>query len=294
MADRDWPLAARLGVLLASPVVSATVVGRGFTNNARWLVGLEDGRTVFVKQAADLVTADWLRREHHAYEHLHGPWLPRMLAWQDSAQPVLVLEDLSACSWPPPWSDAGIAAVQGALADISAAPPPPGLRRAIDSNYAEGGWPEVARDPSPFLSLGLCSERWLRQALSRLLSAADFRQLDGAALCHLDVRSDNVCLRDGQAILVDWNLAAIGNPEFDLAFWLPSLRVEGGPRPAEIAQVNPGVVAIVAGFFASRAGLPTIPAAPDVRKIQRLQLAVALPWTVEALDLPALDPAPGA
>jgi hypothetical protein len=96
----DGALSAQLGVLLGSPVVSATAVDRGFTNNARWLVGLGDGRTAFVKQAVDLATADWLRLEHHAYEHLHGPWLPRLLAWQDSTRPILVLEDLSACSWP--------------------------------------------------------------------------------------------------------------------------------------------------------------------------------------------------
>jgi hypothetical protein len=289
MADRDGSLATRLGVLLGSPVASAAAVTRGFTNNARWLIRLGDGRTVFVKQAVDPMTAGWLRLEHHTYEHLHGPWLPRMLAWQDGAEPLLVLEDLSSCHWPPPWPKEGITAVRCALAEISAHPPPPGLRRITDSNYAEGGWPQVARDPSPFLSLGLCSSRWLTQALPRLLSAADFGQLDGHALCHLDVRSDNVCLRGKQAVLVDWNLAAVGNPEFDLAFWLPSLHAEGGPKPAEVTQVNPGIVAIVAGFFASRAGLPVIPAAPDVRRIQRLQLAAALPWAAEALDLPALD-----
>jgi Phosphotransferase enzyme family len=293
MADRDGPFAVELGLLLGSPVVSATAVRRGFTNNARWLVGLGDGRTVFVKQAVDPITADWLRVEHRVYEQLQGPWLPDMLAWQDGARTVLVLEDLSTCLWPPPWPEAGISAVRAALADISAHPPPPGLRRAVDSNYAEGGWPEVALDPAPFLNLGLCSEPWLARALPRLLTAADFRLLDGAALCHLDVRSDNVCLRNGHAILVDWNLAAVGNPEFDLAFWLPSLHAEGGPPPAEVADVTPGIVAIVAGFFASRAGLPTIPAAPDVRQIQRLQLTVALPWAVQALGLPTLDPSGG-
>jgi hypothetical protein len=60
---------------------------------------------------------------------------------------------------------------------MSGHPPPPGLRRAIDSNYAKGGWPEVARDASPFLRLGLRSEHWLEQALPRLLSACT-----GAAL----------------------------------------------------------------------------------------------------------------
>jgi aminoglycoside phosphotransferase (APT) family kinase protein len=42
------------------------------------------------------------------------------------------------------------------------------------------------------------------------------------------VRSDNICIGDGGATLVDWNWASVGNPRVDLAFWLPSLHFEGG------------------------------------------------------------------
>jgi hypothetical protein len=38
--------------------------------------------------------------------------------------------------------------------------------------------------------------------------------------------------------------------------------------------------------FAARAGLPTIPAPPRVRDIQRLQLTTALPWAARTLGLP--------
>jgi aminoglycoside phosphotransferase (APT) family kinase protein len=90
--------------------------------------------------------------------------------------------------------------------------------------------------------------------------------------------------------MVDWNLAAVGNPQFDLAFWLPSLHLEGGPAPQVVADIAPGVAALVAGFFASRAGLPAIPHAPRVRRFQAEQLAVALQWVVDILNLPPLDP----
>ncbi len=167
---------------------------------------------------------------------------------------------------------------------------PPGLGRAVDTDVAQGGWPEVARDPAPFLRLRLCSQRWLDEALRSLLSAADPALLDGDALCHLDVRSDNLCFRpDGQALLIDWDCAAAGNPEFDFAFWLPSLHLEGGPAPETDANVTPGFVALVAGFFASRAGLPNIPIAPAVRSIQQRQLAVALPWAASVLQLSSPD-----
>jgi thiamine kinase-like enzyme len=51
-------------------------------------------------------------------------------------------------------------------------------------------------------------------------------------LLHFDVRSDNLCFRDGRALLIDWNLACIGNPVVDVAAWLPSLHAEGVRPPS--------------------------------------------------------------
>jgi hypothetical protein len=243
-----------------------------------------DGRSAFVKQAADGVTAGWLRQEHLVYRGLVGELGPQLLGWDDDVLPMLVLEDLSGCGWPPPWDPGRVAAVRRALVELSRRPPVSGLPRAAETGCS-GGWTEVAADPAPLLSLGLCSPDWLDRALPSLLAAAAPDLLDGDAVVHLDVRSDNVCFRRGRALLVDWNLAAVGNPEFDLAFWLPSLRAEGGPEPEQVAHVAPGIVALVAGFFAARAGLPVIPHAPRVRAVQRTQLAVALPWAARAIGL---------
>lgn len=278
--------AERAGRLLGSEVVAAAAVARGYSNNERWLVELADGRSAFVKRAVDGPTRDWLRREQRAYAHLDGPWRPAVLGWEDGDEPMLVLEDLSGCTWPPPWTPERVTAVLAALEEVAAHAPPPDLPRAVEGDITADGWPEVARDPAPLLGLGLCSEEWLADALPSLLAAADPRLADGDRLCHLDVRSDNLCFRDGQAVLVDWNHAAAGNPEFDVGFWLPSLRAEGGPEPADVAAIDPGVVALVAGFFASRAGLPVIPQAPRVREIQTIQLEIALPWVASVLALP--------
>jgi hypothetical protein len=272
--------------LLGSVVVHARPVRGGYTPAARWVVRLSDGRSAFVKQALHESIVARLRREHEIYSHLSGSWLPEVLGFEDGPWPMLILEDLSSCHWPPPWSTGQVDAVRATLSALAAHPVPPGVRRAIDTGIVEGGWPEVARDPQPFLSLGLCSTRWLEDALPTLLEAADPALLDGRALCHLDVRSDNLCFRsDGQAVLIDWDCAAVGNPEFDLAFWLPSLSLEGGPAPQSFGVITPGVVALVAGFFASDAGLPNIPHAPGVRGIQLRQLEVALPWAASALGL---------
>lgn len=152
------------------------------------------------------------------------------------------------------------------------------------------GWSDVAADPAAFLSLRLCSSGWLEDALPELIRAEGSFRLEGDSFVHVDVRSDNLCLRGDGAILIDWNQACVGNPEFDLAFWAPSLRSEGGPDPETLLGPGAGpAAAFVSGFFACRAGLPPIPRAPRVREVQTTQLRTALPWAVRALDLSPLD-----
>ena len=117
--------------------------------------------------------------------------------------------------------------------------------------------------------------------------AADACRLDGDQLLHLDVRSDNICFRaDGSAVLVDWNLAVVGNARLDVAFWLPTLVAEGGPTPETILPDAGLESAFVSGFFAARAGQPPIPGAPAIRPLQLEQLRHALPWACRALGLP--------
>ncbi|RKT53839.1 phosphotransferase [Saccharothrix australiensis] len=281
----------RVRRIVGSGVVDAhRVSDRGYAPNMRWVVRTEDGRSVFVKYATDRQTASWLRAEHAVYRRLRGKFFPQLLGWDDDGEsPVLVLEDLSDAVWPPPWTPDAVDAVLAALEELHGGPTPAGLGALDATQYAEDGWPEVARRPEPLLSLGLCTAAWLDRALPVLVAAASLDALAGDATLHLDVRSDNLCLRDGRAVLFDWNHAAVGNPQFDIAFWLPSLRAEGGPEPEEVADLDPAMSAHVSGFFAARAGLPVIPTAPGVRAIQLVQLRTALPWAARALDLPPLD-----
>jgi len=150
----------------------------------------------------------------------------------------------------------------------------------------------VEADAAPFLSLGLCSQAWLENALPTLRHIAEAAPFAGDALIHLDVRSDNICLRGQRALLVDWNQACLANPDVDIAVWLPSLRAERGPQPWELLPGQPGLAAWVAGFFAARAGLPPPSTAdPSVRALRLAQLEVALPWAARELELPPLHSA---
>jgi Phosphotransferase enzyme family len=203
-----------------------------------------------------------------------------------------VLEDLSDAVWPPPWSPELVDGVLATLEQVAAARPPAGLPRLETlREVLASGWRTIAHDAAPFLSIGLCSRDWLGRVLPALIAASDAAVLEGDALVHVDVRSDNLCVRGGRTILVDWNQAAVGNPLFDVVEWLPSLALEGGPSPGQILAPPEGVelASLLAGFWACRAGLPPPPTAPLVRELQRGQVEVLLPWLAESLVLPPPD-----
>jgi Phosphotransferase enzyme family len=282
-------LSDRTAAVLGRQPVRVTPVAGGYTQAERVVAELPGGGRAFVKIAVDELTAGWLRAEHAVYSSVQGSFIPELLGWDDDGErPALALEDLSGEHWPPPWPEGSVASVLRALDELHATPPPPGLPRLVDlERIVAHGWTVVAADPAPFLSLGLCRAEWLEAALPRLCEAEEQAPFDGDAFLHLDVRSDNTCLRDGKALLVDWNQACLGNPDVDVAVWLPSLRAEGGPQPWQVLPDAGAFAAWLAGFFAARAGLPPPPTAdPSVRALQRAQLEVALAWTVRELDLP--------
>ncbi|MBC8101309.1 MAG: aminoglycoside phosphotransferase family protein [Cytophagales bacterium] len=280
--------------ILGKRVVRATPIGGGYTPARRLRIALEDGNRVFVKAATTDHTARWLRIEARVYDALAGSaFLAERLAWHDdSDEPFLVLEDLSESHWPPPWNPGQVESTLAALASVreSRHRIPFALERIEDDRANFASWHRVATEPSPFLSLGLCSRAWLEAALPPLIAAEAVAPLAGEDLLHLDVRSDNVCFRpgSGEAVLVDWNWVCIGNRDLDIAGWLSSLHSETGILPETLLPGGGGFAALLSGFWAYRAGTPPPPGAPRVREVQKRQLQSALPWAVRALDLPPL------
>jgi hypothetical protein len=257
---------------------------RGYALAFHAIATFEDGSKAFVKAGAEDVTSGFLRDELRVYLALEGPFMPRILGYDDGDPPLLVLEDLSGARWPPPWDQGAITEVRAALEALWTTEPPPGIPSVLeDAEQLIGGWAEVERKPVPFLSLGIRSPEWLAEWLPRLRAVAEAAPIDGEALLHLDVRSDNICLTERGAVLVDWNFVHRGNPDLDLAAWAPSLRLEGGPEPEQLLPGAGGLAAVLAGFFAARAGLPAPPTAPKVREIQRAQLEVSLEWAEREL-----------
>ena len=283
---RSSPLLDRIEQIMGMRPVASRPVEGGYSLAGRWLVRFMDGRSAFAKVGATAETAVQLRREYHFYARVAAGFMPALLGWEDGNEPILLLENLSGAFWPPPWSRERVDAVLRTLATVSTTPPPPGLPALASSRGRLVSWTEVADDPTPFLSLRLCSAAWLEAALPSLLAADAAAKLEGDGLVHLDVRSDNLCFADDRVVLVDWNLACRGNPRVDVAAWLPSLAAEGGPDPMTIMPDEPALAALICGFFAARAGLPPPEGAPRVRGVQLSQLKRALPWATASLRLP--------
>lgn len=262
----------------------------GYTPTARYAVA-DDNRSAFVKVATTPVTVSQINREIVAYAGISGRFVPRLLgADPDPDQPILIIEDLSEAVWPPPWTEAVLRQVLDAIAEMHATPS--NLARGGLLEGRDAGWPTVAENPEPFLSLGLVTPAWLDRALPTLIAAEQASQLTGDALTHLDLRSDNLCLTADGVKFIDWAEACRSAPDVDLGFFLPSLAYEQGPLPETILPGRPELAALVSGFFAARAGLPTIPNAPFVRRVQREQLSTALPWAIRALGLPPPSQSP--
>lgn len=260
------------GLIGAEAEAWARVVRAGYSLNEHWTANFADGTSAFLKLARIDPSPQWLRDEAAILSTVQGRSAPRFIAFEDGTEPLLVLEDLMPARWPPPWHEGDVEAVLAALAEVAQARADVPLLEDVDLN----GWRAVAADPEPFLSTDLRDAAWLERMLPTLLAATEAAPLAGDSLLHCDVRSDNLCVKDGHVVLVDWNHARLGNARFDIAFWLPSLVLERGPKPQRFGVDD--LAPVVAGFFAARAGLPRPAGAPRVREFQRAQAAVALDW----------------
>jgi hypothetical protein len=224
------------------------------------------------------------------YAALRADWLAKMLAWQDDGrQPILLLEDLSDTAWPPPWNEPFVRHVLETLAEVRRARVSLPLLKLVTQRDALMRWRQIAKDPRGFLSLGLCSPTWLERALPRLIAAEAEAELDGNDLLHCDLKSGNICFRNGRCILIDWNWACRGNGLVDVADWLPHLRAEGGPDPETVWTGLGGLGALLIGYNAHRASQPAPPEASGVRQLQLAKVCSGLPWICRELDLPDPD-----
>lgn len=264
------------------------VMQGGWTIARRGVFEVEGGETVFAKMGDVPDTVAAIRAECEVYPLLSGPFVPRLL-YADPGVPILILEDLSAATWPPPWTPSLLSGLERLFAELAATVADPRLPTLTGRLREWGAWERIAADPTPLLASGVVSPAWLDRHLAALLDAERSASTEGDRLLHLDVRSDNLCFRGDRPLLVDWNHAVRGNPRWDRLLMLQTIQLEGGPRAEVLApDADPAVVTWLAGFFAARVGLPPPEGAPGVRAFQKAQLDVVLPWACRLLDIPPI------
>lgn len=276
--------------LASAPVVEWRPIVGGYSSNRRWLVTLNEGQSLFAKEAVNDDTRRWLDLERRMYEAVTADFMPRYFGWDTSgAYPVLFIEDLSEAEWPPPWTDQKVDEVKATIAEINGTPAPEFVESLAAEKERYSGWYEVVQSPDGFASLGVAGRDWIDAHLTLLAEAERTAEWEGSDLLHLDIRSDNLCFLGPTVKVVDWNLARVGNGAYDLLFWLPSLNLEGGPAPWDVTVEEPELIAAIAGFFARQAPQADPWEGSTVRQFQRQQLEVALPWACKALGIPEPD-----
>jgi hypothetical protein len=279
----------RVERLLGSRPVAWHHRAGGWTTNERWSLDLADGRRAFAKMAPVSDMAGFLRQEHANLTRFEADFGCAVLGWDDHPErPLLMLEDLRDGRWPPPWEPGDVERVRTTLEAIWSLPAadlPPADRQSDMFR----GWSKIAANPGGFLSLGLATRDWLEACVERLVEVERSIVYAGDDFIHMDVRSDNICFAGDRVVFVDWNWAVRGRRDLDLACWLPSLRLEGGPLPEEVEPGLGDYAAAISGFFASYASTPPPPTAPHVRRFQLRQLRISLPWACRELGLPQPD-----
>lgn len=278
----------RTAALLGSRPVAWRLGEGGYSIAERWSLELTDGRRVFAKMAPDDNIAFRIRDEYRNMTLFDADVRCDVVAFEDGERPLLLLEDLAHAHWPPPWESGEPERVREALQlvwDLDAGELPDASR--VGDMFS--GWNEVTEDPEGFLSLGLVSADWLEECLPVLREAAEACVFGGEDFLHMDVRSDNLCLLTDRVVFVDWNWAVRGPRELDLACWLPSLRLEGGPLPEEIERGLGSYASGISAYFGTSAHLPPPDGAPTVRRFQLRQLRISLPWACRELGLPQPD-----
>lgn len=294
---REMPEGLRFQIeeRLGSSVVEARSQPGGFSPGLAARLRLGDGGSVFVKAAGPEPNPD-TPEVHRAEVKLarelpEGIPTPRLL-WtlDEGGWVVLAFEDIEGQPPQMPWRQDELSQVLVLIEELSVRlTPSPISTRLLSEALANpfNSWRRLLEESESHSRID-------PRALARLDHFASLEEnwalgSSGETLIHLDIRADNLIMTPSGPYVVDWPHACIGAPWVDLALFLPSLAMQGGPRPWEIFETHPvaaavdpkaatSFIAAMAGFFVRRSVLPPPPGLPTIREFQRLQGEQSLDW----------------
>ncbi|WP_327087662.1 aminoglycoside phosphotransferase family protein [Nonomuraea sp. NBC_01738] len=275
--------------LLGGPVVEAVTQAGGFSPGAAVRVRGGNGRRAFVKAVtASLNTrcAELYRDEARAMATLpETAPAPRLLdSFEIDEWIILVFQDIEGRHPVTPWVRDEldlVLDVVGRMAD--ALTPAPSHAPEVGEMFGGSftGWQRLTTEDTTGV------DPWAVRNLDALaeLESGWAEAARGDTLLHGDLRSDNILISGDEVYVVDWAYPCVGAPWFDVLGMLPSITLEGGPRPAELlTDPDPrmtSVLAAITGYFVRQSRQPPPPGIPTVRAFQAAQGEVALDWLRE-------------
>lgn len=318
----DWhdvpeALGAKIDTLIGEPVIRGETVWGGFGPTASFVLTTKSGARFFCKGTHPGNTKEGHAAVLREVENLKAfPELTRFGAplhgsVEGDGWHLMVLEHVPRTMNVPPWKPEAVKQVMAQIAGFHRATPERAEavlhdRWASDLIAKAQNWHTLRDKPdvrTGFIALfedETAAARWLDAHLARLITLKERGPDIGGprGWAHMDIRSDNLIFAAGRVLLIDWPVLSYGAQLLDIAFFLPSLAGQGGPSCAEglkLYERAAGVTftpddisvaaAVVAGFFAARAGSPEIAALPRLRWIQKLQLFPALDWLSDCLGV---------
>jgi hypothetical protein len=305
----EVPISVRKSIeeYLGRPVINSVTQFGGFSPGLAARLTLSDGRVVFAKAVGSKPNArspDIHRKEARIASKLPqkvNAEYPRLLWFYDNGDWVsLLFENIEGIQPVLPWRHDELSKVLKAITTLSDSLTPSPIETITAGELFRTSftaWREYATKESGVaenndLSKFKVLDQWCLRNLDRLADLENRweKAAKGNTLLHADIRADNILLRDdGGVVFVDWPWACTGARWMDLLFFLPSVAMQGGPKPWKIFDSHPlgmeaeydgtsSVLAGLTGLFISLGNKLPEPGLPNLREFQLGQASTALEW----------------
>jgi Phosphotransferase enzyme family len=271
----------------------------GFSPGVAARLHLADGRRAFAKvvsQAANPESPGMHRIEGAVLARLPATLpVPRLLATYDTGEWVgLILEEIDGRPPRLPWRRSELDRVLAAIGDLQAAlTPAPFAAPTFAERHRNvfGKWGVLARALAQGSDPLADVDPWAVAHLSELvaLEQGALAATAGPTLLHSDLRADNLLIAKDRVYVADWPAACVGAGWVDLALFLPSVAMQGGPEPWTLFDASPltraapaervdAFLAGLAGFWLEACRRPAPPGLSTLRPFQRVQGEHTLRW----------------
>lgn len=285
-------------------VVEAVSQSGGFSPGPAVRLRTSTGRRAFVKAVSEESNPDspgMHRREaeYSAQMPEYAP-VPKLLgALDEDGWVVLVFEEIDGHNPGPDWDPQELRRTVRALGELAEmlTPSPVDAPPVAERLVGFTGWRTLAKAHAAGEDDLAWLDPWALARLERLAAIEDGMAAlcAGDTLVNLDVRADNILIAADRVYFVDWPWAARGAAWLDMALFVPSVWMYGGPDSARtviehplLAAADPeGVRAFavgLVGLITSASRQPAPPGLPTIRAFQKAFSAAGLEWLRTLMD----------